>query len=242
MLSAIAATTRRVELGHLVTANSFRNPALLAKMADTVDEISGGRLVLGLGAGGSQYGHRAFGIPWERPVARFEEAVQIIIPLLREGRVDFEGEFYTIRECELRPRGPRSAGPPILMASLQNAPRMTRLTAQYADMWHGLLVFGRSAADAVPPLRATVDAACANAGRDPATLTRTMAVEVAFPAMDPGATVFGQPIRGSTEEIAAACWAFADEGISHLMLLLSPATLAPLEAIGRVIELMDRGR
>ena len=186
--------------------------------------------------------HRAFGIPWERPVARFEEALQIIIPLLREGRVDFAGEFYTIRECELRPRGPRPAGPPILIASLANGPRMMRLTAQYADMWHGLLAFGRSAADEVPPLRAALDVVCANVGRDPATLTRTMSVEVSFPDMDPRATVFGQPIRGSTEEIASAFWAFADEGISHLMLLLSPATLAPIEAIGRVIELMDRGR
>src|SRR5215207_2815124 len=123
ILSAIAATTRRVDLGHLVIANTFRNPALLAKMADTVDEISGGRLVLGLGAGGTEYGHRAFGIPWARRVARFEEALQIIIPLLREGHVDFAGEFYTIRECELRPRGPRPAGPLILIASIANAPR-----------------------------------------------------------------------------------------------------------------------
>jgi alkanesulfonate monooxygenase SsuD/methylene tetrahydromethanopterin reductase-like flavin-dependent oxidoreductase (luciferase family) len=240
-LSAIAATTRRVELGHLVTANTLRNPALLAKMAATVDEISGGRLVLGLGAGGGD-GQRAFGSPWERPVARFEEALQIIIPLLREGRVDFAGEFYTIRECELRPRGPRPAGPPILIASAVNGPRMMRLTAQYADLWHGFLAYGRSVADEVPPLRAALDGVCANVGRDPATLTRTLSVEVSFPDLDPRATVFGQPIRGSTEEIASAFWAFADEGISHLMLMLSPATLAPIEAIGRVIELMDCGR
>jgi alkanesulfonate monooxygenase SsuD/methylene tetrahydromethanopterin reductase-like flavin-dependent oxidoreductase (luciferase family) len=242
MLSAIAATTRRVDLGHLVIANTFRNPALLAKMAETVDEISGGRLVLGLGSGGDNAGQRAFGNPWERRVARFEEAVQIIVPLLREGRVDFAGEFYTVRECELRPRGPRPAGPPILIASLANGPRMMRLTAQYADRWHGLLAFGRSAADEVPPLRAALDAVCATVGRDPATLTRTVSVEVSFPELDSRVTVFGQPIRGSTEEIASAFWAFADEGISHLMLVLSPATLAPIEALGRVIELMNRGR
>jgi alkanesulfonate monooxygenase SsuD/methylene tetrahydromethanopterin reductase-like flavin-dependent oxidoreductase (luciferase family) len=105
LLAAVAARTHRVQLGHTVTANLFRNPALLAKMADTVDEISGGRLVLGIGAGGIAHEHRVFGFPWERRVARLEEALQIIVPLLREGRVDFRGEFYTAREYELRPRG-----------------------------------------------------------------------------------------------------------------------------------------
>jgi alkanesulfonate monooxygenase SsuD/methylene tetrahydromethanopterin reductase-like flavin-dependent oxidoreductase (luciferase family) len=242
LLAAIAAVTRRVELGLSVASNNFRNPALLAKMADTVDEISGGRLILGIGAGGVEFEHRAFGFPWERRVARLEEALQIIVPLLREGAVDFQGEFYTVRECELRPRGPRPSGPPILLASAKNAPRMLRLTAQYAGMWHAILAFGRSHPDEIPPLREAVDAACQAAGRDPVSLVRTAGVGVALDG--PAMTIFdgGEPIRGSIEEIASAFWAFADEGISHLMLHTSLETAAPIEKLGRVIELMDRGR
>jgi alkanesulfonate monooxygenase SsuD/methylene tetrahydromethanopterin reductase-like flavin-dependent oxidoreductase (luciferase family) len=234
--------TRRVEVGHLVTANTFRNPALLAKMADTVDEISGGRLILGLGAGGIEYEHRAFGFPWERRVARLEEALQIIVPLLREGRVDFEGEFYTVRECELRPRGPRTSGPPILIGALANAPRMMRLTAQYADMWHAIIAFGRSTPDQVPPLRDALDAACAKVGRDPASLQRTLAVRVELDG--PPGHMFDaeETVRGSMEQVADTFWRFAEEGISHLMLCLSPESREAIEQIGRVIQLMDRGR
>jgi alkanesulfonate monooxygenase SsuD/methylene tetrahydromethanopterin reductase-like flavin-dependent oxidoreductase (luciferase family) len=242
LLTAVAAVTRRVEIGHLVTANTFRNPALLAKMADTVDEISGGRLILGLGAGDGAYSHQTFGFPWERRVARFEEALQIIVPLLRESRVDFQGEFYTMRECELRPRGPRAFGPPILIGSTVNAPRMLRLTAQYADMWHGLLAFGRSTPDQLPPLRDALDAACLKVGRDPATLARTVVVRVELDG--PIGHMFDseEPIRGSMDEVAETFWGFADEGITHLMLCLSPESHAAIEQVGRVIQLMDRGR
>ena len=203
ILTAVAACTERVTLGHIVTANTFRNPALLAKMVDAVDEISNGRLILGIGAGGLEYEHRAFGFPWERRVARFEEALHILVPLLREGRVDFQGEYYTLRECELRPRGPQATGPPLLIGALQNAPRMLRLTAQYADMWQAFLAFGRSVPDVVPPLRAAVDAACLKVGRDPATLARTLTVTVALDG--PQRYYFGaeEPIRGSAEEIAS---------------------------------------
>jgi alkanesulfonate monooxygenase SsuD/methylene tetrahydromethanopterin reductase-like flavin-dependent oxidoreductase (luciferase family) len=242
LLAAVAAVTRRVQVGHLVTANTFRNPALLAKMADTTDEISAGRLILGLGAGGDAHEHRAFGFPWERRVARFEEALQIIVPLLREGRVDFQGEFYTMRECELRPRGPRASGPPILIGAVANAPRMLRLTAQYADMSHGLFVFGRSTPDQEPPLRDALDAACRGVGRDPESLTRTASVRVELDG--PIGHMFDakEPIRGSVEEIAETFWEFADEGISHLMLVLSPETIEAIEQIGHVVQLMDRGR
>ena len=114
LLSALAATTKRVEIGPLVACTSFRNPALIAKMADTIDEISGGRLILGLGAGWHKPEYDAFGFPFDHRVSRFEEAMQIIHGLLRDGHVDFEGKFYSARDCELRPRGPRPQGPPIL--------------------------------------------------------------------------------------------------------------------------------
>ena len=106
-LSALAAITERVALGTLVICTGFRNPALLAKMAATVEEISDGRLILGLGAGWNEAEHLAFGYPFDRRVSRFAEALTIITGLLRDGQIDFCGEFYQARDCELRPRGPR---------------------------------------------------------------------------------------------------------------------------------------
>src|SRR5687768_11445158 len=168
LLTALAAATNRIELGTLVACTGFRNPALLAKMADTLDEISGGRLILGLGAGDSLFEHRAMGYPTDHLVSRFEEALIIIRRLLREGTLDFAGTYYRVDGFELRPRGPRPDGPPILLGTLANRPRMLRLTAQHADIWNGWVVFGRSHPDVVPAMREQIDTACRLQARDPA--------------------------------------------------------------------------
>ncbi len=118
ILSALAAITERVELGTLVSCTGYRNPGLIAKMASTVDEISGGRLILGLGAGWHQPEYEAFGYPFDHRVDRFEEALRIIVPLLREGHVDFSGTYYRAPNCDLLPRGPRPQGPPLLIGGL----------------------------------------------------------------------------------------------------------------------------
>jgi len=127
ILAALAEATERVLLGTLVMCVPFRNPAVLAKMAATVDEISGGRLILGLGAGWHKPEFEAFGVPFDHKVDRFDEALQIMVPLLREGKVDFSGTYYSAPDCQLLPRGPRPRGPEILIASAK--PRMLRLTA-----------------------------------------------------------------------------------------------------------------
>src|SRR5204863_9724625 len=105
MLAALAADTSRVEVGTVVLAIPFRNPAILAKMAATIEEISGGRLILGLGAGWNEPEFDAFGIPFDHRVGRFEEALQIVLPLLREGHADFHGRFYRADDAVLVPRG-----------------------------------------------------------------------------------------------------------------------------------------
>jgi alkanesulfonate monooxygenase SsuD/methylene tetrahydromethanopterin reductase-like flavin-dependent oxidoreductase (luciferase family) len=222
-----------------VVCTSFRNPALLAKMADTVEEISGGRLILGLGAGWHEPEYRAFGHPFDHRVSRFEEALQIICPLLREGHVDFEGHFYRAWGCELRLRGPRPQGPPILIGTIGT--RMLQIAARHADLWNAGLVGDPSWPDAVPPLRAMVDHACAAVSRDPATLRRTVnplvhVARLGTAPVFPGA----EPLAGSTDEIAAAFRGFAREGISHVQVLLNPNTLAGLEALAPVLELLDR--
>ena len=179
LLAALAAVTHRMELGSLVACTTFRSPALLTKMADTVDEISGGRLIVGLGAGWDGPEGRAFDMKSDHRVDRFEEALQIIVPLLRTGRVDFEGKYYQVQGCELRPRGPRPDGPPILIGA--KGPRMLRLAATYADLWNA--EGPMRGPEEIIPLRAAGDAACAAVGRDPATLGRSASVVVNLPLM-----------------------------------------------------------
>ena len=133
MMAALAAATSRVTIGPLVACTSFHNPALLAKQAATIDEIAGGRFVLGLGAGWNETEFRAFGFPFDHRVDRFEEAFTIIRTLLQEGAIDFDGRFYQARDCELLPR-PRPGGPPLLIGS--NGPRMLRIAAPHVQAWN----------------------------------------------------------------------------------------------------------
>ena len=244
LIAALAASTRRLEIGSLVACTGFRNPALLAEMADTVDEVSNGRLILGLGAGWHAPEYRAFGYPFDHRVSRFEEALTIVRGLLREGHVDFDGTYYRARDCELRPRGPRPQGPPILIGALASGPRMLSLAARHADLWNGWLMPGRSHADEIAPLRAAVDAACVAAGRDPTTLERTVGVLVdqrPLAGRTSDASNEPQPLTGSAEELAASLRRFAHEGISHLQVIPTVDGLAGVEAFAPVLEILDRG-
>lgn len=237
LLSAIAAVTERVEIGPLVLGAGFRNPALLAKMADTVDEISGGRLILGLGAGWNEPEYRAFGYPFDHRVDRFEEALTIIAGLLRNGHIDFEGTYYQARDCELRPRGPRPGGPPILVGT--TGKRMLGLTAKHADQWN--VWFGPidNSVEKLAALLKEVDAACAAAGREPSTLVRSAAVKVEVGPHAPS-TMSVPPLRGTPEELAAQLRAYAEIGVSHVQVWPEPNTVAGVEAFGRVLEALDR--
>ena len=134
LLAALAEATTRIELGTLVMCTAFRNPALLAKMADAVDEVSSGRLILGLGAGWHEPEFRAFGYPFDHLASRFEDALRIIAPLVRGDAVDYQGTFERAVDCVSLPRGPRPEGPPILIGA--SRPRMLRLTAELGDAWN----------------------------------------------------------------------------------------------------------
>jgi probable F420-dependent oxidoreductase len=243
LLSALAAATERVELGPVVSCTGFRNPALLAKMADTVEEISGGRLILGLGAGWHEPEYRAFGYPYDHRVSRFEEALTIIHGLLREGRVDFRGTYYQAEQCELRPRGPRPGGPPILIGT--GGERMLRLTARYADIWNA--AWTRRVSELEPRL-AALDAACAEAGRDPATIERSACILIDLPGAS-GRGGHGETTRNSaplfpadTAEAVAIIREYADAGISHLQVWLDPGTVAGIDTFAPVLSaLRDEG-
>src|SRR5436189_4691097 len=139
VLAALAVAIPRLSLGSLVASTAYRNPGLMAKMAVTIDDISGGRLVLGLGSGDSEGEHLTFGFPHEQRVGRFEEALQITKGLFKEESTDFDGTHHRLRGARLLPKGPRPGGPPILIGTLNPQSRMRRLVAQYADIWNGWL-------------------------------------------------------------------------------------------------------
>ena len=171
LLTAIAAITKRVTLLPLVACTSFRNPALLAKIADSLDEVSGGRLLLGLGAGWHEPEYKAYGFPFDRRVSRFEEALQIIVPLLKGESVTFNGKYYDVDDVVLTPRGPRPDGPPIWIGARK--PRMLGLVAKYAVAYNTDMLLNLDDTKAAEELFAIVDDACRKAGRDPSTLLRT---------------------------------------------------------------------
>jgi probable F420-dependent oxidoreductase len=238
LISAIAAVTERVEIGTLVLCTGFRNPALLAKMADTVEEISGGRLILGLGAGWNEPEYRAFGYPFDHRVDRFEEALTVITGLLRTGAIDFEGTYVSARECELRPRGPRPGGPPIMIGT--TGKRMLALTAKHADQWNVWFSPIDNSVAKLETLLLDVDAACAAVGRDPRTLERTAAVKVEVGPHEPSQMSVA-PLTGSPERLAEQLRAYAAIGVTHLQVWLEPNTVAGIEQFGRVLEHLDAG-
>jgi probable F420-dependent oxidoreductase len=232
MLAALAEATQRVELGSLVLCNAFRNPAILAKMAHTLDEVSGGRFILGVGAGWNKPEYDAFGLPFDHRVSRFEEAIQIIRPLLREGRVDFSGTYYQARDCEIAPRGPRPHGPPLMIAG--DGPRMLRLAAQYADLWNTAYLTG---SDSLAEPRARLDAACAETGRDPATLGVTALVALNYPDLgEPGGSI-ADWLSGSADQIAETMRGYERLGVTHLQFHCAPYNMAVLERLAEALRL-----
>ncbi len=244
ILAGLAAITERVELGPLVACTAFHNPAMLAKKADTIEEMSGGRLILGLGAGWNEPEFRAFGYPYDHRVDRFEEALTIIRGLLRDGHVDFAGTYYQVRDCELLPRGPRPGGPPLMIGS--EGPRMLRLALPHMASWNAWYAWFGNRPDGLAPLREKVDAACADVGVDPASIERTCAAFVALKGAlgRPSGNTANRgvsPLAGTSEELAAYLRAYAAAGISHLQLVLDPNTVESIEAFAPVLELLDRG-
>ena len=228
MLAALAEATARIEIGPLVACTSFRNPAVLAKMATAADEVSEGRLILGVGAGWNEPEHQAFGLPFDHRVSRFEEALQILRPLLRDGHVDFTGQYYQARDCDDVPRGPRSEGPPLMVGG--EGPRMLRLAARYGDLWNTGYM-GQPETMAGPLAR--IEAACREVGRDPATLGVTALIGLWFPDLAEKQEIFDKPLTGTVEEIAEAMRGYAELGVQHIMFQCAPYTP---ETVGRLAE------
>jgi alkanesulfonate monooxygenase SsuD/methylene tetrahydromethanopterin reductase-like flavin-dependent oxidoreductase (luciferase family) len=236
MTGAVAAVTSRIKVGTWIMSALHRNPGITAKAVETLDEISGGRFVFGLGSGHAGRQAHAFGLPEDHVHGRFAEAVEIIVPLLRHGRADFEGTFHAARDLEHRPVGPRAGRIPIMIGA--KGPKMLRLAALHADIW-SWYVEERSDLAEFGPRLAALEAACLEVGRDPTTIGKSAGIVVEPTAITGAAEVLGTPVRGSPEEVADGLRVFHTGGFTHVEVLLWPRTVAALEAMAPVLELLD---
>ncbi len=173
-LAALAVLTKRVRLGPLVAATAFHPPGVIARMAASIDEVSGGRFTLGLGAGWNEPEFRAFGFPFDRTVSRFEESFEIVRGLLAGEHVTFNGEFHSVEDAILLPPPRRTV--PIMLGS--NGARMLGIALPHVDAWNTWFSSYGNTVEGFANLRGDIDGACVRAGRDPAELTHSACVLV----------------------------------------------------------------
>ncbi len=237
MLAALAAVTERVRLGPLVASAAFHAPAMLAKQAATVDEISGGRLVLGIGAGWNEAEFRAFGFPYDARVDRFEEAFGIVRRLLDGERVTFHGRFHHVEDVVLLPAPARR--PALMIGS--TGERMLGIALPHADAWNTWFDLYGNTPEGFAVESAKVTAAAERVGRDPAEIERSACVLV---VLDRGA---GErpipegcpPIEGSADRIAEGLRAMAEAGAHEAILVASPITERSIRELGAVLAVLD---
>jgi alkanesulfonate monooxygenase SsuD/methylene tetrahydromethanopterin reductase-like flavin-dependent oxidoreductase (luciferase family) len=239
LVAGLASVTERVSLGPLVSSAGFRNPGLLASMASTVAEISGGRAVLALGAGYDEGEHRMFGFPWDRKVSRMEEAAAVLSDLLHEGRSNRTGEWYSTADARIG----LPAGVPLIIGTYGIGPRMMRITAEYADGWSSWLAFDDNSPAVFEAQSAELDAACEKVGRDPGAIRRIACLSVHlseepfhFGPFDLSAVA----IHGKTSEVAERLVAF--EGIADEVALYTfPLTPEVIDRLAHLREALRQG-
>ena len=248
-LTWLADNTSRIEFGPLVSPVSFRHPVITAWQASAVDNLAGGRLQLGVGAGWQEREHEMFGfdlLDTGRRFARFEEGLEIVTRLLRNDEpVSFDGEFYRLRDAVLTPRSPRPGGPPIVIGG--NGPRRTLpLAARYADEWNAVLVPPERFAE----LNARFDELLQEAGRPPEQVRRTLMTRAVFGRTDADVErkLAGRPadelrergvIVGTGAEVAEQLGVLDEVGVERVMLQwLETDDIDGLEAMaGSVVTL-----
>jgi alkanesulfonate monooxygenase SsuD/methylene tetrahydromethanopterin reductase-like flavin-dependent oxidoreductase (luciferase family) len=229
LLAAIAAVTERAAIGPLVACASFHPPGLIAKMAATVDDVSRGRLVLGLGAGWNETEYRAFGLPYDRRVSRFEESFEIVRRTLAGERMTLEGRFWQADDLVVLP--PLERRIPLMIGS--NGPRMLSIALPYVDWWNTWYDRYGNTVDGFAEFNANVTAAAERVGRDPAEIRRSTAVLV---ELDPDAVKRPHsdkvsapvPLDGLRAHVAALAEAGADEAIC----ILRPIDEDSIRAVG----------
>jgi probable F420-dependent oxidoreductase len=236
LMSALAAATERVELGPLVACAGFHPPGLLAKMAATIDEVSGGRFVLGLGAGWNRREFDAFGIPYDRRVSRFEDAFAIVRGLLAGERVTYEGAFHRADDAVLLPEPARPV--PLMIGS--NGPRMLSIALPHVGAWNTWFDSYGNTAEGFAELNARITAAARDAGRNPAEISRSACM---FVALDGGREERGDagatPVDGTPEQVAAAVRELGEAGADEVILVADPITEASVRRLAEVVALVQ---
>jgi alkanesulfonate monooxygenase SsuD/methylene tetrahydromethanopterin reductase-like flavin-dependent oxidoreductase (luciferase family) len=215
-LAALAFLTSRVRLGPLVAATAFHAPGVIARMAASIDEISGGRFVLGLGAGWNETEFRAFGFPFDRTVSRFAESFEIVRRLLAGEHVTFKGEFHSVEDAVLLPSARHRV--PIMLGS--NGARMLGIALPHVEAWNTWFTSYGNTVDGFANLRGDIDAACVRAGRDPSDLSHSACVLVRVgdgPSERPHDV---PPV--AAKNLAAHLRALADAGADEAILVLDP--------------------
>lgn len=207
LLAALAAQTKRVKVGVLVTGNTYRNPAVLAKMAATVDHVSNGRLILGIGAGWFELEHSAYGIPFSTTVGRAKqlgEAVEVMKLLFTQQKSTFTGKYYQLHDAPFEPKSVQKPHPPILIGGI-GPKRIQPLAARHADIWHFLVRDGDP--EAVKQICTNFDTLCRTVGRDPAQVERSISLRP-------------PQLVGTKEEVRGRIQPLVDAGVRHFIISL----------------------
>ena len=237
LLSALSAVTERIDLGPLVACLAFHPPALIAKMAATVDEVSGGRLVLGVGAGWNEPEFRAFGIPFDHRVSRFEESFEIVRRLLSGERVTLPGRFWQADDAVLLPKPARR--PPIMVGSAGE--RVLSIALPHVDAWNTWYDNYSNTPEGFAALNAKVSDMAVQVGRRPAEIARSACVLVVLDraAGDRPLVDGDPPLEGSPDHIAAGLRDLAEAGADEAILVVSPITEGSIRALGEVLAILD---
>jgi alkanesulfonate monooxygenase SsuD/methylene tetrahydromethanopterin reductase-like flavin-dependent oxidoreductase (luciferase family) len=237
MLAGLAAVTERVELGPLVACTAFRPAGLLARAAAAVDELSGGRLRVGLGSGWNETEFRAFGVPFDHRVARFEEAFAIVRGLLAGERVTVTGSHWQADDAVLLPGPARRT--PLMIGS--NGPRVLRATLPHVDAWNTWWDGYGNTVDGFAKLNATIDDAARSAGRGPAEIDRSVCVlvEVGAGAGERRPADDLRPVPSDPEALAPHLHGLAAAGADEAILVLDPITEASVRALAPALAAID---
>jgi len=236
LLAALAAATQRVELGPLVACAAFHPPGLIAKMAATLAEVSGGRFVLGLGAGWNEEEFRAFGLRFDRRVSRFEESFGIVRRLLAGERVTLAGRHWQAHDAVLLPAP--TTRPRLMIGS--NGPRMLAITLPHVDAWNTWYEDFGNRAEGFAKLNDRISGAVEAAGRDPAQIQRSACVLVVLDdaAGERPSTPEVPPLQGSSREIAASLRELADAGADEVILVVDPISERSIRQLAEVLAVL----
>ncbi len=238
MLAGLAAITERVKLGPLIACAGFHAPAMLAKIIATVDEICGGRLILGLGAGWNRPDFEAFGLPYDHRVDRFEESFEIVRRLLAGERVTYEGSYHRVDDCVLLPAPTRRV--PIMIGS--NGERVLSIALPHADAWNCWYDLYGNTPEGFSQMSTAVDEAARTCGREPGSIRRSACalVELEGASGRRPKDVDIPPVGGSPEQIARSLRSFAEAGADEAILVVNPITEDSILALGAAVAELDR--